>query len=89
MEINNIYLESIKKQWLYYKTIAEKAIDQLEDEQLFVSVNDDSNSIAIIMKHISGNMLSRWTDFLTSDGKKLGETEIVNLKILSFQKRKF
>lgn len=70
MEINNIYLESIKKQWLYYKTIAEKAIDQLEDEQLFVSVNDDTNSIAMIMKHISGNMLSRWTDFLTSDGEK-------------------
>jgi len=70
MEIDNIYLESIKKQMLYYKTIAEKAIEQLSEEQLFVSVNEDTNSIANIVKHMSGNMISRWTDFLTSDGEK-------------------
>lgn len=55
---------------LYYKTIAEKAIEQLEEEQLFVSVNEDTNSIATIIKHMAGNMLSRWTDFLTTDGEK-------------------
>lgn len=70
MEINNIYLESIKKQMLYYKTIAEKAMEQLSEEQLFIAVNEDTNSIANIVKHMSGNMLSRWTDFLTSDGEK-------------------
>ena len=70
MAINNIYLESIKKQMLYYKTIAEKAMEQLSEEQLFVSVNEDTNSIANIVKHMSGNMISRWTDFLTSDGEK-------------------
>ena len=70
MEINDIYLVSVKKQMLYYKTVAEKAIDQLEEEQLFVSVNDNSNSIATIMKHMAGNMHSRWTYFLTSDGEK-------------------
>ena len=70
MEINNIYLESIKKQMLYYKTIAEKAMEQLSEEQLFISVNEDTNSIANIVKHMSGNMISRWTDFLTSDGEK-------------------
>lgn len=70
MEINNIYLESVKKQMLYYKTIAEKAMEQLSEEQLFVSVNEDTNSIANIVKHMSGNMISRWTDFLTSDGEK-------------------
>jgi len=70
MEINKNYLESVKKQFLYYKTIGEKAMHQLEPEQLFVSVNDDTNSIAVIVKHLSGNMLSRWTDFLTSDGEK-------------------
>lgn len=70
MEINDIYLVSVKKQMLYYKTIAEKAIEQLDEEQLFVSVNDDTNSIATIIKHMAGNMLSRWTDFLTSDGEK-------------------
>lgn len=45
-------------------------MEQLQPEQLFVSVNDDTNSIATIVKHISGNMLSRWSDFLTSDGEK-------------------
>jgi hypothetical protein len=70
MEINDIYLVSVKKQMLYYKTVAEKAIDQLEEEQLFVSVNEDTNSIATIIKHMAGNMHSRWIDFLTSDGEK-------------------
>ncbi|HQW70061.1 MAG TPA: DUF1572 family protein [Flavobacterium sp.] len=67
---SNIYLESVKKQMLYYKTIAEKAMEQLEPEQLFIAVNNDTNSIAMIVQHLSGNMLSRWTDFLTSDGEK-------------------
>ena len=70
MEANESYLESVKKQFLYYKMLGEKAIHQLEPEQLFVSINEDTNSIATIIKHISGNMLSRWTDFLTSDGEK-------------------
>lgn len=64
------YLESAKKQFLYYKMLGEKAMDQLDSEQLFVAINDDTNSISTIIKHISGNMLSRWTDFLTSDGEK-------------------
>lgn len=68
--INYIYIDSIKKQMLYYKTIAEKAIDQLEVDQLFIAANEDTNSIATIIKHLHGNMLSRWTDFLTSDGEK-------------------
>ncbi|MGO4771954.1 DUF1572 family protein [Flavobacterium sp. W22_SRS_FK3] len=70
MEANEAYLESIKKQFLYYKMLGEKAMDQLGSEQLFVAKNEDTNSIATIIKHISGNMLSRWTDFLTSDGEK-------------------
>ena len=70
MKTDQSYLESVKKQFLYYKMLGEKAIEQLEPEQLFVSVNEDTNSIATIIKHISGNMLSRWTDFLTSDGEK-------------------
>jgi len=70
MEATESYLESVKKQFLYYKMLGEKSIDQLEPQQLFVSVNEDTNSIATIIKHISGNMLSRWTDFLTSDGEK-------------------
>ena len=70
METSNIYLESVKKQMHYYKTVAEKAIDQLEENQLFITLNEDTNSIASIIKHLHGNMLSRWTDFLTTDGEK-------------------
>ncbi len=70
MEATNSFLESVKKQFLYYKTLGEKAMNQLEAEQLFISINEDTNSVATIVKHLSGNMLSRWTDFLTSDGEK-------------------
>jgi hypothetical protein len=70
MEINNDFLVSVKRLFLYYKTLGEKAMDQLEPEQLFVAVNEDTNSIAVIVQHLSGNMISRWTDFLTTDGEK-------------------
>ncbi len=50
--------------------LGEKTFSQLEDEQLFWQYNEESNSIAVIVKHLSGNMLSRWTDFLTTDGEK-------------------
>ena len=70
MEANILYLESAKKQFLYYKTLGEKAMEQLAPEQLFIFPNQDSNSIAAIVKHLSGNMLSRWTDFMTTDGEK-------------------
>ena len=52
------------------KTLAEGAIAQLADEELFAQLDSESNSIAIIMRHISGNLRSRWRDFLTSDGEK-------------------
>jgi len=64
------YLNSVIKRFEYYKTLGERTFDQLTDEQLFWCYNEESNSIATIAKHISGNMLSRWTDFLTSDGEK-------------------
>jgi hypothetical protein len=64
------YLESTIKQFEYYKLLGEKAMDQLPEEKLFWQFNSESNSIATIVKHLWGNMLSRWTDFLTSDGEK-------------------
>lgn len=70
MEINSLFLESSIKQFLYYKTLGEKAMEQLEPEQLFISLNEDTNSVGTIVKHLSGNMVSRWTDFLTTDGEK-------------------
>ena len=70
METSDAYLESVRKQFLYYKTLGEKTFEQLTSEQLFLALNDNTNSIAVIVKHLSGNMLSRWTDFLTTDGEK-------------------
>lgn len=64
------YLTSIKRQFEYYKSLGEKAMAQVNDESLFWQPNEDSNSIAIIVKHLHGNMKSRWTDFLTTDGEK-------------------
>ncbi|WP_149277230.1 DUF1572 family protein [Pareuzebyella sediminis] len=64
------YLHSIKQQFEYYKSVGEKTFDQLEEADLFFSYNEASNSIAIIVNHLHGNMMSRWTDFLTSDGEK-------------------
>src|SRR5205814_2974189 len=54
----------------YYKKVADRAMEQVTDEQLFVTLDDEMNSIAVIVKHMAGNMRSRWTDFLTSDGEK-------------------
>ena len=64
------YLSSAKRQFLYYKTLGEQAMAQMTDEELNWQPNEESNSIAIIVKHLWGNMLSRWTDFLQTDGEK-------------------
>jgi hypothetical protein len=54
----------------YYKRLAERAMEQASDEALIATLDAESNSIAVIVKHLAGNMRSRWTDFLTSDGEK-------------------
>lgn len=64
------YINGVIKQFEYYKMLGEKTFSQLKDQDLFWKYNEDSNSIAIIVNHLSGNMLSRWTDFLNSDGEK-------------------
>ncbi|MFL1896624.1 DUF1572 family protein [Aquimarina sp. 2-A2] len=64
------WIISIKKQFEYYKALGDKAIDQVSNTALFIRPDLFSNSIAIIVHHLSGNMKSRWTDFLTSDGEK-------------------
>jgi len=63
-------LEFIIKQFEHYKSLGEKTFHQLQDEDLFWKYNEDSNSIANIVHHLSGNMLSRFTDFLETDGEK-------------------
>lgn len=64
------YLQSIIKQFEYYKSLGDKTFEQLSFEELQNEIAEDANSIAIITKHVSGNMLSRWTNFLTEDGEK-------------------
>lgn len=64
------YLPSVINAFRSYKTLGEKAMAQVSDDKLFWQFNAESNSIATIVKHLSGNMLSRWTDFLSTDGEK-------------------
>ena len=64
------YLEDSIASLRAYKKLAEKALDQLTGEEFFVTVDEEANSVAVIMKHMAGNMFSRWTDFLTTDGEK-------------------
>jgi hypothetical protein len=68
--ITNEYLKDAIGSFKAYKKLAEKAIEQVTDQELFVTLDEEGNSIAVVMKHMAGNMLSRWTDFLTSDGEK-------------------
>jgi hypothetical protein len=64
------YIEDSLSLFRYYKKLSEGAMEQLTDEQLFAALDAEMNSIAVIVKHMAGNMRSRWTDFLTSDGEK-------------------
>lgn len=64
------YLEDARGVFEQYKRLADAAMAQVSDEQLFSRLGDDDNSIAVIVKHMAGNMRSRWTDFLTTDGEK-------------------
>ncbi len=64
------YLEEIGRQFRGHKRMGENAMAQLRDEDFFVTLDPESNSVAILVKHLAGNMRSRFTDFLTSDGEK-------------------
>ncbi|MFC0515034.1 DUF1572 family protein [Mucilaginibacter angelicae] len=68
--MENDYIISVKKQFAYYKSLGEKTFEQLTDEQLCWQYNPESNSVAMIVNHLSGNMISRWTDIFTTDGEK-------------------
>lgn len=64
------YLEDVLAVFHQYKKMAEGAMAQVSDEEFFRALDAESNSVALIVKHMAGNMLSRWTDFLTTDGEK-------------------
>ena len=68
--IRENYLQDVVLQFGKYKEVADRAVAQVSAEQMFAVLGEESNSIAVVMKHMAGNMLSRWTDFLTTDGEK-------------------
>ncbi|MGA2729109.1 MAG: DUF1572 domain-containing protein [Terracidiphilus sp.] len=70
LQFTTSYIEDALAVFRYYKKLAERAMEQVGDERLFEVLDSEANSIAIIVKHMTGNMRSRWTDFLTSDGEK-------------------
>src|SRR5271156_6198845 len=70
LKFTTSYLEDSLTLFRHYKKLAERAMEQVTDEQLFAVLDEEANSIAIVVKHMAGNMRSRWTDFLTSDGEK-------------------
>lgn len=70
LQFTTSYLEDALGVFRYYKNLAERAMAQVNQEQLSAVLDDEMNSIAVVVKHMAGNMRSRWTDFLTSDGEK-------------------
>lgn len=70
LQLTTSYLADSRELFGYYKKLAERAMAQLSDEQLFACLDPEMNSVALIAKHMAGNMRSRWTDFLTTDGEK-------------------
>jgi Protein of unknown function (DUF1572) len=70
LKFTTSYIEDALSLFRYYKRLAERAMEQVTDEQLFAAIDKEANSIAVIVKHMAGNMRSRWTDFLTTDGEK-------------------
>ncbi len=70
LEYSHPFLRATAEEFGYYKSFAERAIAQISDEQLHVPLDGNTNSVMVIMKHMAGNMMSRWTDFLTTDGEK-------------------
>jgi hypothetical protein len=69
-EFSTSYVADSISLFQYYKKLGERAMEQLSDAELFTALDGEGNSVAIIVKHMAGNMRSRWTDFLTTDGEK-------------------
>ena len=70
VQFTTSYIEDCLSLFGYYKQLAERAMAQVTDPELFIALNGETNSIAVIVKHMAGNMRSRWTDFLETDGEK-------------------
>ena len=83
LKFTTSYIEDALAVFRQYKLLGERAMVQVSDAQLFASLDEESNSIAIIVKHMAGNMRSRWTDFLISDGEKPDRNRDTEVSALS------
>src|SRR6202043_1155452 len=72
MDISAEFMSATINAFEANKRLADRAVEQVPDDKLHVALDQNTNSIAVIMKHIAGNLISRWTDFLTTDGEKPG-----------------
>jgi len=70
VDFRAVYLTDILRTYRYYKTLGERAMAQVSDKDLHTTLDSESNSVAIIVKHLAGNLRSRFSDFLTTDGEK-------------------
>ena len=70
MDVASVFMSAIINSFESNKRLAERAVEQVPDQKLHVALDENTNSIAVIMKHVSGNLISRWTDCLTTDGEK-------------------
>ena len=84
--IEKLFLDSIIKRFNEYKQLGEKTFDQLNEAQMHKQPNEASNSIAIIIQHLHGNMLSRWTNFLAEDGEKEWRTRDDEFEVHQYTK---
>jgi len=80
--LGSVYLESVIKRVAGYKLLGDYTFRQLEEKDFYYSPDEQSNSIALIIKHMSGNMISRWTNFLTEDGEKPGRNRETEFTVL-------
>jgi hypothetical protein len=85
--IGTEYLQTAIKRLRYYKGLGEKAFDQLTDADFHFTPNEASNSIAVIIQHLSGNMLSRWTNFLIEDGEKAWRQRDEEFEVHNYNRR--
>jgi hypothetical protein len=83
------YIQLVIREFKRLKSLADGAMSQITDEQFFASPGTDDNSVAVIVKHMGGNLISRWTDFLTSDGEKPGRNRDLEFEITVDDTRQF
>src|SRR5437660_9650637 len=70
MDLAAVFLSAISNAFEANKRLADRAVEQVPDDKLHAALDGNTNSLAVLMKHVAGNLISRWTDFLTTDGEK-------------------